>query len=111
MPDYQGLYFIGWGQARGGVGSLMAAYGLLFAKLLQLQDQINVPLGLVFKELGLGLPTTHLSDPQAVFVQLRVLRWLFLWLKRKARQTSRQHGPLQNHPIAVAYLMQPLTVY
>ncbi|MEO1622399.1 MAG: NAD(P)-binding domain-containing protein, partial [Cyanobacteria bacterium J06632_3] len=111
LPDYKGLYFIGWGQARGGVGSLMAAYGPLFTQLLQLQDQITVPLGLVFKELGLGLPTTHLSDPQAVFVQLRLLRWLFPWLRRKAYQTDSRHGPLENKSIAAMPEKEPLTVY
>ena len=99
LADYQGIYFIGWGQARGGVGSIMSAYGPLFTKLLQLQDEVDVPLGLVFKELGLSLPKTHLSDPQALFVQLRLLSWLFPLLKRKAHQTNKRHGPLENKPL------------
>ncbi len=111
LPDYKGLYFLGWGQARGGVGSLMAAYGPLFAKLLNLQDEIDVPLGLVFKELGLGLPKTHLSDPQMAFVQMRLLRWLFAWLKRRAYQTDRKHGSFENQPIAATRDSEPLTVY
>lgn len=111
FPDYKGLYFIGWGQARGGVGSLMAAYGPIFTKLLQLQDQIEVPLGLVFKELGLTLPKTHLSDPQAVFVQLRLLNRLFFWLKRKAHQTDKKYSPFENNPIAATQKTESLTVY
>lgn len=111
LSDYRGLYFLGWGQARGGVGSLMAAYGPLFAQLLKLQNDIDIPLGLVFKELGLGLPKTHLSDPQAVFIQLRLLRWLFPWLKRKAQQTDQRYGPLENTPIAAERRTEPLTVY
>jgi cation diffusion facilitator CzcD-associated flavoprotein CzcO len=111
LSDYKGLYFIGWGQARGGVGSLLSAYGPLFTKLLQLQDQIDIPLGLVCKELGLGLPKTHLSDPQAVFRQLRLLRWLFPLLKRKAHRTEKRYGPLENKPIAATQKAEPLTVY
>ena len=109
--QHKGLYFIGWGQARGGVGSLMGVYGPLFAKLLQLQDQIDIPLGLVFKELGLALPETHLSDPQAVFRQLRLLRWFFSWLKRKAHQTDKRYGPFENKPISAIPNNEPLTVY
>ncbi|PSN14276.1 F420H(2):quinone oxidoreductase [filamentous cyanobacterium CCP5] len=99
LADYKGLYFMGWGQARGGVGSLMAAYGPIFAQLLQLQDQIQIPLGLVFKDLGLSLPKTHLADPQVVFRQLRLLLWAFPFLAWKARQSDRQHGPFENQPL------------
>jgi hypothetical protein len=73
LDDYKGLYYIGWGQARGGVGSLIAAYGSFFLRCLKLQDEINVPLGLVFKQMGQQLPTTHLADPQKTFRQFRLL--------------------------------------
>ena len=81
------------------MGSLISAYAPLFARLLQLQDQLDIPLGLVFKQLGLSLPETHLSDPQAVFRQLRVLGWSFPWLQRRAMQIDRRHGPFENRPI------------
>ncbi len=111
LHDYKGLSFIGWGQARGGVGSLMAAYGPLFTKLLKLQDQIDSPLGMVFKEMGLTLPTTHLSDPHAVFRQIRLLHWIFPWIKRKGHQTDKRYGPFENKPIAAEQKTDPLTVY
>ncbi|MEM1311247.1 MAG: NAD(P)-binding domain-containing protein [Cyanobacteria bacterium P01_H01_bin.153] len=111
LADYKGLYFIGWGQARGGVGSLMAAYGPIFAKLLQLQDQIEIPLGLVFKDLGLALPKTHLADPQAVFRQLKLLRWIFPWLKRQAHQTDKRYQDFENQPIAAVPQSEALIVY
>ncbi|MEM9138119.1 MAG: NAD(P)/FAD-dependent oxidoreductase, partial [Cyanobacteria bacterium P01_F01_bin.42] len=111
LADYKGLYFIGWGQARGGVGSLMSAYGPLFAKLLALQDQIEVPLGLVFKDMGMELPTTHLSDPQSVFRQLRLLRWLFPWLRRKALQTDKKHQSFENSITTTCPEPETLTVF
>lgn len=110
LADYKGLSFIGWGQARGGVGSLMAAYGPVFAKLLQLQDQINIPLGLVFKKLGLAPPHTHLSDPQAIFKQLKLLRWCFPLLASWARRMDKQYGTFQNTPLAAAEVPEQLTV-
>ncbi|MBE9050562.1 NAD(P)-binding domain-containing protein [Nostocales cyanobacterium LEGE 11386] len=99
LADYKGLYFIGWGQARGGVGSLIAAYGSLFTRYLQLQDEINVPMGLVFQEVGQNLPTTHLADPQQIFQQLKLVNLLFNWLVNKAHQIDAQHPHFSNQPL------------
>lgn len=99
LDDYKGLYYIGWGQARGGVGSLMAAYAPLFARYLQLQDQINVPLGLVFKEMGQKLPTTHLSDPQQIFRQLKLANLFFNSIARKAAHIDSKYPNFSNLPL------------
>ncbi|HEY9700677.1 MAG TPA: NAD(P)-binding domain-containing protein [Trichocoleus sp.] len=96
LDDYKGLYFIGWGQARGGVGSLISAYGPFFARCLKLQDEINVPLGLVFKSIGQQLPQTHISDPQQAFRQLKLANFFFPWLDRKAHQIDAQFPHFKN---------------
>lgn len=98
FDDYKGLYFIGWGQARGGVGSLIAAYGSLFTRYLKLQDEINVPLGLVFKEIGQQFPKTHLADPQQIFRQLKLANLLFSWFVKKAHQVDNQYPNFSNNP-------------
>jgi len=89
LADYKGLAYVGWGQARGGVGSLIAAYGPLFARCLQLQDEINVPIGRVFQEMGQSLPKTHLCDPQQVFRQLKLLKLGFNLVEKKAHQVDK----------------------
>jgi hypothetical protein len=99
LDDYKGIYYIGWGQARGGVGSIMAAYAPILAQYLQLQDTLNVPLGLVFKALGQQLPTTHLSDPQHIFRQLWLVKRLFPLIQWKARQVDHQHPTFSNRPL------------
>lgn len=96
LEDYKGLYYIGWGQARGGVGSLMSAYTPLFVRCLKLQDEINIPLGLVLKEIGQSLPTTHLSDPQKVFRQIKMFQLLFNLFAKKAHQINRRYPNFQN---------------
>ncbi|MBE9031238.1 NAD(P)-binding domain-containing protein [filamentous cyanobacterium LEGE 11480] len=111
LSDYKGLYFLGWRQARGGLGSLIAAYGQIFAQLLKLQDQLEIPLGLVFKDLGVALPKTHLSDPQVVFRQLRLLRLSFPWLKRKANQMDKKYAHFENQPIVATPKTKTVTVY
>jgi len=99
LDDYKGIYYIGWGQARGGVGSLMSAFGPLFTRCLNLQDAINVPLGLVLKEMGQSLPTTHLSDPHAAFRRIRLANLGFRWVVHKAHQVDRQYPHFQNLPL------------
>jgi hypothetical protein len=108
LADYKGLYFIGWGQARGGVGSLIAAYGSLFTRYLQLQDEINVPMGLVFQKIGQNLPTTHLADPQQIFQQLKLVNLLFNWLVNKAHQIDAQHPHFSNQPLPSLQSSQPI---
>ena len=100
LNDYKGLYYMGWGQARGGVGSLIAAYGPFFTRCLKLQDEINVPIGLVFKEMGQQLPTTHLSDPQQIFRQLKLANFFFNWLTKKAHQVDAHYSNFSNRPLS-----------
>ena len=98
LDDYKGIYYIGWGQARGGVGSLMSAFGPFFTRCLQLQDEIKIPLGLVLKEMRQQLPKTHLSDPHATFRQLKLATLGFRWVKYRAHQIDRQYCHFQNTP-------------
>ncbi|MBD2342537.1 flavin-containing monooxygenase [Anabaena subtropica] len=99
LDDYKGLYFIGWGQPRGGVGSIIAAYAPLFARYLQLQDEINVPLGLVFKEMGQKLPKTHLADPQQFFKGYERANLLFNQFEKKAHQIDRKYPNFSNRTL------------
>lgn len=100
LDDYKGLYYVGWGQARGGVGSLISAYGPLFARCLKLQDQIDIPIGLVFKSLGQSLPKTHLSDPHQIFRQLKLLNLGFKLIIKKAHQIDSRHPNFNNQPLS-----------
>lgn len=101
LDDYKGLYFIGWGQPRGGFGSLLSPSGRLLARLLKLQDEITVPLGRVMRELGQLPPATHLADPHAILRQLRVARLTFPLLRRRTlridRQLRRRHAEATFH--------------
>jgi hypothetical protein len=108
LADYKGLYFVGWGQARGGVGSLISAYGSLFTSHLQLQNKINVPIGLVFKEVGQKLPTTHISDPQQIFQQIKLAKFLFNWLVKKAFEIDAQHPNFSNQPLPTRQSSEPV---
>ena len=66
LEDYQGLYYLGWYQFRGGVGQVFEPYGRLVAKHIKLQQELTVPVGEVMKERGDKIRETHLVDPYEV---------------------------------------------
>lgn len=57
------LYLIGTMQPRNGFGALLTPAAALYAKLIQLQDEIEHPIGSVLKWMGEKPPTTQLLDP------------------------------------------------
>ena len=105
LDDYKGLSYVGWGQARGGVGSLISAYGPLFARCLKLQDEINVSIGLVFKSMGQSLPKTHLSDPHQIFRQLKLLNLTFNSLIKTAHRIDARYPDFSNQSLPAVSLI------
>lgn len=99
LEDYKGLYFIGWYQPRGGIGSVISAFAPVLARYLKLQADINVPVGLVLKELGKKLPNTHLVDPQQMFKELESTDHHFDSISQKAHQVDAQHPNFKNQPL------------
>ncbi|MDB9304249.1 NAD(P)-binding domain-containing protein [Nodularia spumigena CS-591/12] len=108
LDDYKGLYYICWSQIRGGVGSVISAYGTIFSRYLKLQDEINVPLGLVFKEMGHKLRKTHLVDPQEFFNQSKMTDAAFNRLVKKAHQIDAQHPNFSNEPLPTRQSSEPV---
>ncbi|MEQ1920884.1 MAG: NAD(P)-binding domain-containing protein [Pyrinomonadaceae bacterium] len=70
LPEYKHLYIIGTQQVRYGIGPLLTPGSQLVARMIKAQDEMELPIGLVFKESGHKLPDTHLVDP------IRELRWI-----------------------------------
>ncbi|MFP4413687.1 hypothetical protein [Coleofasciculus sp.] len=58
-----------------------------------------MPLGLVFKEMGQELPTTHLSDPPQIFRQLKLAHFFFNWIAKKADQVDAKYPNFENRPL------------
>lgn len=82
-PAYKGLYIVGASQPRYGLGPLVRPAAVVLARWMQLQDEIDVPLGAVLEKMGVGVPDTHLVDPHAALRQLTwagrlipVVRWV-----------------------------------
>ncbi len=89
LPEYKNLYIIGTSQLRYGFGPVVTPGVDLIADMMQAQEHMELPIGLVMKESGVRLPTTHLVDPH---VALRSIRRgkrmlpLLIWKEKKLRR-------------------------
>ncbi len=104
LADYKGLAYIGWYQPRSGIGSVIGAFAPVFARCLQLQDEINIPIGLVLKEMGKKPRQSHLIDPQDIYQEVEKINRRFDSLAKKAHQIDAQHPDFCNQPLAVENL-------
>lgn len=66
-----------------GVGPLIAPASKLIAQMVKLQDEMELPIGLVLKGSGSKLPTTHLIDSIKSLRQMKVARVLLPRLVKK----------------------------
>ena len=100
LDDYKGLAYIGWYQPRSGIGSVIGAFAPLFARYLKLQAAINIPLGLVFKEMGQKHRQTHLVDPQDIYQEVAQAERNFARIVQKAHQIDAQYPNFCNQSLA-----------
>jgi cation diffusion facilitator CzcD-associated flavoprotein CzcO len=97
LPDYKNLYVFGTQQIRYGVGPLITPAAKLLAKIIKLQDEMELPIGLVLKESGAKLPETHLIDPMASLRRIRIANWTLPLLLRKEKKLRKKFaGNLKN---------------
>lgn len=95
LPNYKNLYIIGTMQPRYGFGPLITRGADLIAKLIRLQDQMELPLGLVMKESGMKLPKSHLVNPHAALREMWLAeKTLPLLLRKEKKLRSTQHSAL-----------------
>jgi hypothetical protein len=62
-------------QARYGFGPLMTPAVDLICRLITLQVQMELPIGLVLKASGAQPPPTHLLDPHRAMCQMRCAKY------------------------------------
>lgn len=97
LPDRKNLYVFGTQQIRYGVGPLITPASKLLAKMILLQEKMELPLGLVLKESGAKLPDTHLIDPIASLRRMRIANWTLPLLLGKERKLRKKLGRTAYH--------------
>ncbi len=86
FPDtVKNLYIVGWAQPRNGFGAIISPAAKLYAEMIALQDEIELPIGYVLKWRGLKVPTTHLVDPGSTRRVIWLAHKVLPLLKRRAR--------------------------
>jgi hypothetical protein len=93
LPDYKNLYIVGTPQVRYGFGPLMTPAATLLARLIKLQDQMELPVGTVLKESGARTPSTHLLDPHKALRGMRLAQYTLPLLLRKERRLRKHLKP------------------
>lgn len=85
FPDtVKNLYFIGWAQARNGFGSLVTPASKLYAEMIDLQDEMELPIGYILKWRGLKVPTSNLVNPVATRRVIKIAHYLLPLLRRRS---------------------------
>ena len=95
LPEHKNLYVFGTQQIRYGVGPLITPAAKLLAKMIHMQEKMELPLGLVLKESGAKLPDTHLIDPIASLRRMRIANWTLPLLLRKERRLRKKNAVSQ----------------
>ena len=103
LPTHKHLYVVGWGQARYGIGPLITLGADVLCRVIALQDECDLPLGLVLKEGGEALPESHLINPGDALRRMRRAKWLLPLLARRERRMRRtMHFTPSAMPVAPA---------
>jgi cation diffusion facilitator CzcD-associated flavoprotein CzcO len=98
LPEYRHLYIIGTRQTRYGIGPLLTPGSKLIARMIQLQNQMELPIGLVMKESGAKLPSSHLVNPIKALRQMRIANYtmpLLVGRERRLRKKLKPQRPAQ----------------
>ena len=74
---------IGTQQVRYGIGPLLTPGSQLVAKIIKMQDEMELPIGAVLKESGYPLPKTHLIDPIRSLRLMKIAKYTLPRLVKK----------------------------
>ena len=94
--DYNGLYIVGTTQPRGGFGSLLTPSSNMMARMIALQNEIDIPMGMVLKKLGEKIPTSHLQNPVTLHAKMKMANIFFPLLKRRAKMLDKKYPNYRN---------------
>ena len=100
LAEYKNLYIVGTSQVRYGFGPVVTPGAELFARIIQAQDQMELPIGLVLKEAGVRIPRTHLVDPHAAIRSIRRGTRFLPLLIRREKNLREKCRPASTAPIS-----------
>lgn len=90
--NVKNLYIVGWAQPRNGFGAIISPAAKLYADMIAMQDEIELPIGYVLKWRGLKVQSSQLVDPAATRRVIWLAHKLLPLLKRRARIIAETEG-------------------
>jgi cation diffusion facilitator CzcD-associated flavoprotein CzcO len=90
LPDYKNLYIVGTTQPRYGFGPLATIGTDLLARVIKMQDELKLPIGLVLKESGKKIPRSHLVNPHQAMRQMKIDKLMLPLLRFRERRLRRR---------------------
>ena len=66
-PDYKGLFFMGWQQVRGGVGSLASAFSKVIVDLIRIEEESGLPSGIILQAMNNKISSTNLYASKEIY--------------------------------------------
>ena len=88
--NVKNLYIVGSNQPRYGFGNIVTPAAALYARLIELQDTLEHPIGRILQWQGEPLPETNLVDPGAAKREIWMSHYLLWFLKLQARRLARR---------------------
>lgn len=92
LENYKNLYIVGTTQPRYGFGPLVTPASKMLAQIINLQNEMELPIGLVMKESGAKLPDSHLIDPISALWQMKIAKHTLPMLLRKEKKLRRKYA-------------------
>lgn len=83
--NVKNLYVVGWAQPRNGFGTIISPAAKLYAEMIALQDEMELPIGFILKWRGFKVAPSQLIDPGATRRTIWVARKILPLLKRRSR--------------------------
>lgn len=83
--NVKNLYVVGWAQPRNGFGTIISPAAKLYAEMIALQDEMELPIGFILKWRGFKVPPSPLIDPGATRRTIWLARKILPLLRRRSR--------------------------
>jgi thioredoxin reductase len=90
LENHKNLYIVGTTQPRYGFGPLVTPASQMLAQIIKLQDEMQLPIGLVMKEAGAKLPASHLVDPISALWRMKIAKYTLPMLLRREKKLRKK---------------------
>jgi len=90
--EVKNLYIVGWAQPRNGFGTIISPAAKLYAAMIAMQDEMEMPIGYILRWRGFKVQSSHLIDPGSTRRTIWMAHRILPLLKRRSRVLAETVG-------------------